>query len=45
MSLGKKEDPLLVMIHGFPDFWYSWRAQMPALAEALSRRRDRSAGL
>jgi len=22
----------LVLIHGFPDFWYSWRAQMPALA-------------
>jgi len=19
------EGPLLVMIHGFPDFWYSWR--------------------
>lgn len=25
--------PLLVLIHGFPDFWYTWRAQMPALAE------------
>ncbi|MEM7134664.1 MAG: alpha/beta hydrolase [Chloroflexota bacterium] len=25
--------PLLVMIHGFPEFWYSWRNQMPALAE------------
>ena len=33
VSLGKKENPLLVMIHGFPDFWYSWRAQMPALAK------------
>jgi pimeloyl-ACP methyl ester carboxylesterase len=32
VSLGKKDDPLVVMIHGFPDFWYSWRAQMPALA-------------
>ena len=32
VSLGRNEDPLLVMIHGFPDFWYSWRAQMPALA-------------
>jgi pimeloyl-ACP methyl ester carboxylesterase len=21
------------LIHGFPDFWYSWRDQMPALAE------------
>jgi epoxide hydrolase 4 len=33
VSLGKKEAPLLVMVHGFPDFWYSWRAQMPALAK------------
>jgi epoxide hydrolase 4 len=33
VSLGKKEGPLLVMVHGFPDFWYSWRAQMPALAK------------
>ena len=30
-SLG--QGPLIVMIHGFPDFWYSWRAQMPALAK------------
>ncbi|MCA9023841.1 MAG: alpha/beta hydrolase [Planctomycetaceae bacterium] len=26
------EGPLLVMIHGFPDYWYTWREQMPALA-------------
>jgi len=25
--------PLVVMIHGFPDYWYTWRQQMPALAE------------
>jgi pimeloyl-ACP methyl ester carboxylesterase len=25
--------PLVVMIHGFPDFWYTWRHQMVALAE------------
>ena len=30
-SLG--EGPLVVMIHGFPDFWYSWRHQMEGLAE------------
>jgi pimeloyl-ACP methyl ester carboxylesterase len=29
-SLG--EGPLVVMIHGFPDFWYTWRDQMEALA-------------
>jgi pimeloyl-ACP methyl ester carboxylesterase len=26
------EGPLVVMIHGFPDFWYSWRHQMAALS-------------
>ncbi len=25
--------PLVVMIHGFPDFWYSWRHQMEALSD------------
>lgn len=25
--------PLVVMIHGFPDYWYSWRAQMRVLSE------------
>ncbi len=29
----KGEGPLVVMIHGFPDYWYSWRDQMPALAK------------
>ena len=29
-SIGK--GPLVVMIHGFPDFWYSWREQMQALS-------------
>ncbi len=33
VSLGRPRDPLLVLIHGFPDFWYSWREQMPALAK------------
>jgi epoxide hydrolase 4 len=27
------EGPLVVMVHGFPDFWYSWRHQMAALAD------------
>ncbi|HLV97666.1 MAG TPA: alpha/beta hydrolase [Ktedonobacterales bacterium] len=26
------EGPLVVMLHGFPDFWYTWRAQMAVLA-------------
>jgi pimeloyl-ACP methyl ester carboxylesterase len=25
--------PLIVMIHGFPDFWYTWRRQMEGLAD------------
>jgi len=25
--------PLVVMIHGFPDFWYTWRRQMEGLAD------------
>lgn len=23
----------LILLHGFPEFWYSWRKQIPALAE------------
>ncbi len=26
-------DPI-VLLHGFPEFWYSWRGQIPALADA-----------
>jgi pimeloyl-ACP methyl ester carboxylesterase len=32
-ALGDKKNPLVVMIHGFPDFWYSWRDQMDALSK------------
>ena len=24
----------IVLLHGFPDFWYGWRFQIPALAGA-----------
>ncbi len=27
------EGPLVVMIHGFPDYWYSWREQMAGLKD------------
>ena len=30
-ALGRR-GPLIVMIHGFPDFWYSWRDQMAGLS-------------
>ena len=26
--------PLVVLCHGFPESWYSWRHQLKALAEA-----------
>jgi pimeloyl-ACP methyl ester carboxylesterase len=28
------EGPLIVLCHGFPESWYSWRHQLPALSEA-----------
>jgi pimeloyl-ACP methyl ester carboxylesterase len=28
------EGPLIVLVHGWPESWYSWRHQIPALAEA-----------
>ncbi|WP_227376554.1 alpha/beta fold hydrolase [Haladaptatus halobius] len=28
------DGPLVVLLHGFPEFWYSWREQIPALVEA-----------
>ncbi|MGD2045685.1 MAG: alpha/beta hydrolase [Gemmatimonadota bacterium] len=31
VSMG--EGPLVVFIHGFPDFWYSWRDQMEGLKD------------
>lgn len=27
--------PLVVMIHGFPDYWYTWREQIPELAKSF----------
>ncbi|MDX2178581.1 MAG: alpha/beta hydrolase [Bryobacteraceae bacterium] len=33
-AIGPESGPLAVMIHGFPDFWYTWRDQMQALAKA-----------
>jgi pimeloyl-ACP methyl ester carboxylesterase len=28
------QGPLVLLCHGFPECWYSWRHQLPALAEA-----------
>jgi pimeloyl-ACP methyl ester carboxylesterase len=26
--------PVVILLHGFPEFWFGWRRQIPALAEA-----------
>jgi len=31
---GPQEGPLLILLHGFPEFWYGWRRQIPFLAAA-----------
>ncbi|MGM0558435.1 MAG: alpha/beta fold hydrolase [Myxococcota bacterium] len=28
------DGPLVMLLHGFPEFWYSWRHQIPALVDA-----------
>src|SRR5215207_10357129 len=28
------EGPLVLLVHGFPESWYSWRHQLPAIADA-----------
>ena len=30
------EGPLVLMVHGWPESWYSWRHQIPKIAEAGS---------
>jgi pimeloyl-ACP methyl ester carboxylesterase len=31
---GPNEGPLVLLLHGFPEFWWSWRHQVVALGEA-----------
>lgn len=31
---GPRSGPLVLLLHGFPDFWYGWRHQIPHLAAA-----------
>lgn len=33
VELGNKEHPLIIFLHGFPDFWYTWRNQAKELAK------------
>lgn len=30
---GSGNDRLVILLHGFPEFWYSWRHQLPVLGE------------
>ena len=31
---GPEDGPLVLLLHGFPEFWWAWRAQLVALGEA-----------
>jgi epoxide hydrolase 4 len=31
---GPPDGPPVVLLHGFPEFWYGWRSQIPALVSA-----------
>jgi epoxide hydrolase 4 len=31
---GDEDDPLVVLLHGFPEFWYTWHEQIEPIVEA-----------
>lgn len=33
-SVETGDGPVVIMVHGFPESWYSWRHQLPVVAEA-----------
>ena len=37
VQAGPKSGAPVLLLHGFPEFWYGWRKQIPALAEAGCR--------
>jgi pimeloyl-ACP methyl ester carboxylesterase len=37
VEAGDAGGPLVVLLHGFPQFWYQWRFQLAALADARFR--------
>ena len=34
VAAGPKDGPAVLLLHGFPEFWYGWRRQIEALAAA-----------
>jgi len=34
VTAGPEDGPAVILLHGFPEFWYSWRNQIEPLAEA-----------
>jgi pimeloyl-ACP methyl ester carboxylesterase len=34
VAAGPLNGPLVILLHGFPEFWYAWRKQIVALADA-----------
>jgi epoxide hydrolase 4 len=34
VTAGPEHGPAVILLHGFPEFWYSWRKQIEPLAEA-----------
>jgi pimeloyl-ACP methyl ester carboxylesterase len=37
VQAGPRSGVPVILLHGFPEFWYGWRKQIPALAEAGCR--------
>ena len=37
VQTGPRSGAPVILLHGFPEFWYGWRKQIPALAEAGCR--------
>ena len=33
-AAGPKDAPVVVLLHGFPEFWYGWRRQIEPLSAA-----------
>lgn len=34
VQAGPRDGPLVILLHGFPEFWYGWRAQIEGLARS-----------